>query len=89
MHLGKDETSDSSKCHWLLHDSDINSTRICTEINGLGLTEFWLKLYHTSMFLTNQIAQLQVVLINYTTAESTYTTSESTYTNSDFIDKMN
>ena len=36
MHLGKDLS------HWLLHDSDVNSTWTCPEINGL--TEFWLKL---------------------------------------------
>ena len=29
--------------YWPLHDSDVNSTSICLEINGL--TEFWLKLY--------------------------------------------
>ena len=46
MNLGKDgnlRQRTSSKRHWPLHDSDINSTLICLEINSL--TEFWLKLY--------------------------------------------
>ena len=46
MHLGKYGTSDmrtSSKHHWPLRDSDINSTWVRSEINGLA--EFWLKLY--------------------------------------------
>ena len=42
MHLGKDRTSDREQVvstigHFC--DSDVNSTQICSEINGL--TEFW------------------------------------------------
>ena len=44
----------------------------------------YVKLYHTSMFLTNQIAQNEVIYFTYYTSQFTYYTSQFTYYTSQF-----